>query len=125
MEPKARFFELAKKLATKSTHRNHPLGSVLVQKNRVVSVGFNKMKTHTQSNNYFKTTHAEFDAIFGIDQKNTKGGVLYVWRGKKSGEPGMSKPCAFCEQLIRAAGIKGVFYSTDQYPYWKYEIYGK
>lgn len=121
MEPKLRFFELAKKLARKSDHKAHPLGSVLVYKNRVVSVGFNKLRTNPNSNTNFKTTHAEFDAVFGNDLNITKGSVLYVWRSKKNGEPGMSRPCQFCQQLIKAAGIKGVFYSTEDKPFWRYE----
>lgn len=121
MEPKLRFFELAKKLARKSDHKAHPLGSVLVYKNRVVSVGFNKLRTNPNSNTNFKTTHAEFDAVFGNDLSTTKGSVLYVWRSKKNGEPGMSKPCQFCQQLIKAAGIKGVFYSTEDKPFWRFE----
>lgn len=123
MQPKLRFFELAKKLAVKSNHRAHPLGSVLVQKNRVISVGFNTLRTHTKSNNNFKTTHAEFSALFGIDFKATRGSILYVVRIKKDGSVGMSRPCTFCQELIQAAGIKGVFYSIDNNPYWQYEEY--
>jgi deoxycytidylate deaminase len=121
MEPKLRFFELAKKLAAKSDHKDHKMGSILVQKNRVISVGFNKLKTHAKSNTSFKATHAEFDAIFGVDQKLTKGSILYIWRGKKDGTSGISRPCRFCAEIIKAAGIKGVFYSIDSSPYYKYE----
>ncbi len=120
MQPKLKFFELAKKLALKSDHKSHPLGSVLVRKNRVISVGFNKLRTNPQSNTKFKTTHAEFDAVFGNDLSLTKNAILYVWRSKKSGDPGISKPCSFCQELIKAAGIKGVFYSTENAPYWEY-----
>lgn len=123
MEPKLRFFDLAKKLAKKSNHTAHILGSVLVQKNRVVSVGFNRCKSHTRSNNRFKTIHAEFDALLGVDFKFTRGSILYVWRSKKDGSPGCSKPCNYCQELIKAAGIKGVFYSVDYYPYWRFEKY--
>ena len=124
MQPKLRFFDLARIMSRKSSHPSHPLGSVLVQKNRIINVGFNKLKTHTRATNKFNTIHAEFSVIFGLDYKVTKGSILYVWRSKYDESPGISRPCNYCQELIKAAGIKGVFYSVDYEPFYEWEKYG-
>lgn len=110
---KQRFFELAKKLSVKSNHPKHQLGCVIVNKNRIVGVGFNKFKTHTKSNHAFQMLHAEVDALLGVARADLKGCTAYVYRETKDGAPAMSKPCAACEIALKDAGIKTVFYTTD------------
>lgn len=110
---KHRYFDLAKKLSVKSTHPKHQLGCVLVNKNRIVGVGFNKFKTHTKSNHAFQMLHAEVDALLGQDRSVLKGCDAYVYRETKDGQPAMSKPCQACELALRDAGIRNVYYTTD------------
>ena len=122
MNPKTKFFELAKAVSKKSIHPMHKLGSVLVRKNRVISIGFNKPQTHSKSPDPFKYLHAEIHCILGVPSKELKGSIIYVYREKKNnGGPGLSKPCPYCAQVIKESGIKGVYYSTNEVPYWKYE----
>lgn len=110
---KPRYFDLAKKLSVKSTHPKHQLGCVLVNKNRIVGVGFNKFKTHTKSNHAFQMLHAEVDALLGQDRSVLKGCDAYVYRETKDGQPAMSKPCQACQLALREAGIRNVYYTTD------------
>jgi deoxycytidylate deaminase len=106
-----RFFELARKLAHKSPSC-HKLGCVIVSGNKVVSVGFNDMsKTHPKANSPFKTLHAEIDALIGLDNANRCD--AYVFREFKDGRWAMAKSCPACELALRKAGVKRIFYTTD------------
>lgn len=110
---KNKFFDLAKKLSKKSQHHSYKMGCVIVNKNKVVSLGINKIKTHTKSPHRFKMLHAEIDAVLGIDQEELKGCTAYVYRGTKDGKPAMSKPCPACQTILKEAGIKQVYYTVD------------
>jgi len=110
---KQRYFDLAKKLSVKSSHPKHQLGCVIVNKNRIIGVGFNKFKTHTKSNHAFQMLHAEVDALLGLDRSVLKGCSVYVYRETKDGIPAMSRPCQACQIALKDAGIKTVHYTTD------------
>lgn len=108
-----KFFELAKKLSQKSDYR-HKLGAVVTKKNRVLGIGWNKpFKTNPNSNNLFRTTHAELDAILSSNRDDLKGSTIYVYRQFSNGNPAPAKPCIYCQELIRLAGIKKVYYSAE------------
>jgi deoxycytidylate deaminase len=51
---KNRFFDVAKAASKHSDHPAHKLGAVIVKGNKIISVGFNKNKTHTKSNHAWK-----------------------------------------------------------------------
>lgn len=107
------FLALARIISKKSDHHTHKMGAVLVKRNKVISVGFNKMKTHTKSNHPFKMIHAEFDAILGCSQEDLDGSDLYVFREYKNGELACAKPCPHCQKLIELSGIENVFYTNE------------
>lgn len=108
-----RFFDMARKLSKKSEY-SHQLGAVVAKKNKVLGLGFNKpYKTHPRSNNRFKTTHAELDAILGLSAEELTGATIYVYRETKDGSPANSKPCQYCQMLIKKAGIKKVCYTDE------------
>lgn len=109
---KSRFFDIAKAASKHSDHPAHKLGAVIVKGNKVVSVGFNKNKTHTKSNHAWKRLHAEISAIIKAKQDLT-GCSIYVYRETKNGDLGMSKPCPSCFSAIRESGIKIVYYTTE------------
>lgn len=109
---KMKYFELAKALSTKSSY-HHKIGAVVVKKNRVLGVGFNKPeKTHPKSTNEFNTIHAELDAIIGVDDADLEGADIYVYREHANGKPAMSKPCPGCHELIKRVGISNIYYTT-------------
>ncbi len=110
---KLKFFDLARKLSKKSNHHQHKLGCVIVKRNRIMGLGFNQIKTHTKSNNEFKMLHAEISALLGISYEDLEGCDAYVYREHRNGKKAMAKPCAACEQALRMAGIKRVFFTIE------------
>lgn len=108
---KIKFFEIAKKLSKFSDHHQHKLGAVLTQKNRVVGIGFNKLKTNPKSTHLFKAHHAEFDAILNSEKYDLRGCDIYVYRETRNGDMAMSYPCASCYNLIKSKGIKNIYYT--------------
>lgn len=114
-------FELAKKLSKKSNYC-HQLGAVVAKRNKVLGVGFNNpFKTHPRSNNRFKNIHAELDAILGLSKEELAGATIYVYRQHRNGSPANSKPCSYCQMLIKQAGIAKVCY-TDNNDYKEYYV---
>ena len=91
------------------------LGAVLFDGNRVINVGRNySNKTHPQSNNPYKTVHAEFDTILGVPRWQLEGSSLLVVRLNMGGQFVLAKPCEYCDVLIRAANLKEVFWTNNQ-----------
>ena len=112
---KFKFFEAARKASLKSEHPSHPMGCVIVKKNRVISKGFNKLKTHPKSQFPYKTTHAEFHAIIRCwDPDDLKGASAYIYRSLKNGENAMAKPCPSCLKTLQEFGITEVYYTTSE-----------
>lgn len=114
---KYRYFEVAERLAHKSIYKFR-LGCVIVKGNRILGTGFNSTKTHPRSNDEFKTLHAETDALLSCNIGAAKGAVAYVYRITKDGKPAMSKCCESCEKMLKDAGIKRIYYTKEEYPYW-------
>jgi deoxycytidylate deaminase len=111
---KQRFFDLAKKIRVHSDHYQHQLGCVIVKKNRIVSVGFNKLKTHPKSTHKYNSLHAEVDALIKAIPEDCKGAEAYVYREKRTGQLGNARPCASCYSALQAAGIKVIYYSSEE-----------
>jgi len=108
-----RYFKLAKKQSLRSNHHTFNVGAVIRLKKRIVSFGYNVLKTHPKSNKLYKSTHAEFMALnnvpYGIDLKDAE---IYVYRENASG-PAMARPCIDCCELIKRSGIRKMYYSID------------
>ncbi len=99
-------------LSKNSDHHTHKFGAVIVFRNKIVSRGWNKLKTNPRSPHPWKHIHAEMDAIFKA-KGNTVGATLFVARVSNKGCLNNSKPCAYCMALIIASGIKKVFYTDN------------
>lgn len=106
-------FELAKKVSKNSQHKDHQVGSVITYKNRILSVGFNKTKTHPKSHSPWKTTHAEFDAVLSLGNIDYSKCSIYVYRELKTGTMGNSKPCVWCQKMLKSIGLTTVYYSHE------------
>ena len=113
---KPRNFELAKELSKHSTYK-YQLGAVVVKGNRILSTGFNTMRTSPRSTHPYSTLHAEMSAILKA-RCDITGSDLYVYRQTKDGCLASSKPCPYCMKLIKSAGIKNIYY-TDESGYKK------
>jgi len=109
---KIKYFELAKKLSKKSDHHSYHLGAVIVKKNRILNVGFNRNRTHPKSPHKYKYLHAEIDAIIGLDFEKLKGSTIYVFRENKQGGLALARPCSSCMTAIKTSGIKNLCYTT-------------
>lgn len=110
---KLKHFELAKMIAKLSDNRKHKMGAVIAKKGRVVSVGFNTYKTHTKSRDPYHTIHAELSAILKA-RRDVSGLDIYIYREIKDGSLGMARPCTHCMEIIKEAGIKNVYYTTEK-----------
>lgn len=109
---KTKFFKLAKLMSNKSTS-TYKVGAVIVQKNRVIGLGFNNMtKTHTRSTHPFKSIHAELSAILNSRQEDLSNCEIYVYRENKDGLA-KARPCKYCLQLIQQVGIDKIYYTWD------------
>ena len=107
-----KFFDIAKQLAQLSDHKQHKMGVVITRGNKIVSKGYNKVKTHPKSANFCKTIHAEFDAVMKA-RSDLEGSVIYIYRERKNGDLGMARPCEFCQKLLMSEGITTWCYSTE------------
>lgn len=108
-----RAIEVAKIPTCKFKH-----GAIIVKNGNPLGVGIN----HTINDPYFLTdevaakhaaVHAEVAALTACKKSNVEGATIYVARVLKNGEPRMSKPCVACQNALKAAGIKKVFYTID------------
>lgn len=89
-------------------------GAVIVKGGRVLSVGLNKFRNHPTiiPNEYIKTscsTHAEIDALRKVS--DVRGAVMYIARVNKSGQHRLSRPCNYCYEAIREAGISKIVFT--------------
>lgn len=58
--------------------------------------------------------HAEISAIIGSSYQDLNGCDAYVYRERRDGKLGMSKPCAGCELALKLAGIRKVYYTSEE-----------
>jgi tRNA(Arg) A34 adenosine deaminase TadA len=101
---------------------NQTLAACVVKRNKIISFGHNKNKTHPLQNKFTKHPeaiylHAEIDAIKNalkrVSTEDLLGSTLYVVRTKKDGSEGLAKPCKGCMQAIESFGISKVVYTTN------------
>lgn len=119
MKKEIRFEQAAKAVAMTASgvgsRASFRLGSVLVHKNRIVSVGVNSYKTHPvlATRTRWPFLHAEQHAIIRQGLDNCEGLVLYVARVLKNNDLALAQPCNVCSDLIKEVGIKQIVYSID------------
>lgn len=108
-------FRIAERQAMRSVFKQHRLGAVIVKGGRVLSTGFNSRRPSRLLSR--PTLHAEASAVLKLLKQrrlsDLSGADLYVTRFTAGGRVGMARPCPSCMDLIRAVGIRRVYYSTD------------
>jgi deoxycytidylate deaminase len=98
------------------------VGAVLVKHSKPISVGFNKVKYNKYfSHPYKETIHAEMSCLKTAEKTNINGCDIFVYRERKDGTIGLARPCEDCLTKLKEYGIKRIYYSTDDYPYWNSE----
>jgi len=106
--------------AENSEHEQYRVGAVVFRKRTVISCASNsRVKTHPlQSRLAYRKgiysngrLHAEVAAII---RARGRGDAIFVCRIGKSGDARLAKPCPACEEAIREAGIKHVWYTDSE-----------
>lgn len=95
------------------------MGAVIVYKGHPVSVGCNQTKTHP--NAPYTGLHAEVQAIRASDRDSLNGSSIFVYRRRKDGRIGKARPCEHCMKELKRVGVRWIYYSIDEYPYWEVE----
>lgn len=115
-----RFLEMAKKLSYKSTEMKRAFGAIIVNNNKIVSLGKNR-KSHPKipkirserTGKIYYGLHAEIAALLKCDFP-VRGMSVYVHgRNMRSNTPVYSKPCELCERILKERGIKKFVFSTQ------------
>lgn len=115
-------FRLAKNISRHSEYRIK-IGAVLVKHGTPISIGFNKLKFHPKySNPTKKTIHAEMQAILSSGKEKIRNSEIFVYREfKRTGLPALARPCEDCILKLKEFGIKRIYYTTNEFPYWNVE----
>jgi len=123
------------KIAEANDDSNIRFAAAVVYRNKIVSIGYNRRKSHPFQAKFSKNPeaiflHAEVHAIKNALRELTveelKDTELYITRVKKpkAGDNhfvwGLAKPCCGCEREIAEFGIKRTVYTTDETG--KYEV---
>jgi len=102
--------------------------AAIVFKNKIISIGRNKNKTHPFQKRFCKhpdsiILHAENDAIVKalkrISVSDLSKSTIYIARAKKLNKHspfgyGMVKPCEGCTRALAAFNIKTIYYTTEE-----------
>lgn len=99
-------------LASKSKCRFKLGAFICDKKGRVVVSASNSTKTHPEygSKPPFKTLHAEGNCLWAAHKLGimVKGFTMFVFRDNSN----LSKPCIYCQTLLKKHGIVKVYYSV-------------
>ena len=121
------FFRAADAVASLSDHNQAKLGCVLVDKHRIVSSGHNSSTRCSLLQKQMDTSrfglsdkhkgpfHAETACLLplirqGYDMSRSD---LYIIRRHRNGSLALSRPCPGCMSLLRANGVRRVFFSVE------------
>jgi cytidine deaminase len=93
-------------IATRAAERSllpMRMGAVVSYRNRPISFGFNKGKTHPRSKTIYRTIHAELDAVLGMRRSELRGATITVVRISRRIDTvfGISRPCCYCIEMLR------------------------
>ena len=121
------FFRVADAVASLSDHKQTKLGCVLVDKHRIISSGYNSSTRCSPLQKQMDTArfgfpdqhkglvHAETACLLplirqGYDMSRSD---LYIVRRHRNGSLALSRPCPGCMSLLRANGVRRVFFSVE------------
>lgn len=95
------------------------LGAALYSRRKLISVGWNHTKTHPllfqgSKHRRQESRHAEFSVLLGVPKHLVVGSTVFVARVTKGGRVSMAKPCPSCQNLLKTAGVRKVYYSNPE-----------
>ena len=98
------------------------MAAIIAHRGRIVSIGFNRKKSHPLQAKYAKHPecqflHAEIDAIRKALKKFSPEEIsnftMFVARVRKDDLPALAAPCYGCSNALKDFGIKEVYYTKD------------
>jgi len=115
-----KFMMLAKQESLKSTYKKAQIGAVIVKGGSVLAKSYNEIR-HCKIGKRFSTwdnsVHAERNACRKVNKEKLKGATIFVYRETKDGKPTLALPCEDCYRMIESLGIKRVYFSTNEFPF--------
>lgn len=116
-----KFLKIARKVAMKSICR-YRLGAVLVKGGAIINFGYNRTGHHNliekKKTRDIDQLHAEVDAVLGIAKIETRKCDIWIARIKNDDQLGLAKPCEMCQLILKEMGIRRVFYSIENEPFY-------
>ena len=121
------FFRAADAVSTLSDHKQTHLRCILVDKHRIISSGYNSstrcsplqkqidVARFGNPDKHKGPVHAETACLLplirqGYDMSRSD---LYIIRRHRNGSLALSRPCPGCMSLLRANGVRRVFFSVE------------
>jgi len=117
------YLEIAKAVSTRSPCLRENYGSVIVNNDRIVSVGYNapatgephcsdcKRQAVMHGSSYSEdcpAIHSEENAVINAGRERCLGATLYLWGTRPA------KPCYRCRRVIKNAGIVKVIINNGR-----------
>jgi len=101
----------------KSGHIRFRFGVVIFNKNKILSVGTNSIRSaknlHPRFSRWPGSVHAEVAAILNAKTDLTNASI-FVLRINLAGDLMLARPCVHCMKYIKAVGIKKIIYSISE-----------
>lgn len=121
------YFNAARAVSNLSDFPRVNIGCVIVYGHKIISSGFNSMKSHPLQRKYntyrfdvdgesAHTLHAETQALLPLIGRNDidfSRVSLYTYRQCKNGCLANARPCTSCMALIRSLGIRHIYYTNE------------
>ncbi len=89
----------------------------LFNKNRIISIGWNKIKSHPINNRYkyhkLCGLHAEIDVIIKSKREDFRNHSMAVLRIDKNNKLNNSAPCKFCGAALETLNLNRIYYTND------------
>lgn len=107
-------------LAFIESKHERPVGACLRINNSIIP-GCNKSKTHPKyaDGKEYYTIHAEMDAILKSKIRTDLSDVnIFVYRENSNGIA-LSKPCKYCMKHLIEYGIKRIYYTVAEFPFYR------
>ena len=100
--------------------------SFIMDKNRIISIGLNSLKTHPKNLKYnyvnkmnqnisdIVGTHSELSAVIKLGEEDCSDLNLVNTRINRNDELDFSAPCSGCSDMIKQLNFKNVYFSNSQ-----------